>query len=110
MSMSNPIAVHDLDARQLHNALKSGEIVLVDVREPDEHRAERIEGAMNLPLSRFDPATLPEVRERSIVLHCAGGVRSAKALDLCRRQGFEVRGHLAGGLNAWKAAGLPTVR
>lgn len=106
----NRSAARDIDAGQLQTALQRGDIVLVDVREPDEHRAERINGAVSLPLSQFDPKALPPASGKTVVLHCAGGVRSAKALDICRRHGVEVGGHLAGGLNAWKAAGLPTVR
>lgn len=110
MSIFASSTAQHIDAGQLHDGLKRGDVVLVDVREPDEHRAERIEGAINLPLSCFDPKTLPAVRGQTIVLHCAGGVRSAKALDICRQRGVEIRGHLSGGINAWKAAGLPTVR
>lgn len=99
----------NLDPDQVHAALKKREIVLVDVREPHEHQAERIAGAVNLPLSRFDAKALsPD--GRMAVLHCAGGVRSAQALDRCRRAGVDVRRHLKGGINAWKAAGLPTQR
>ncbi len=100
----------NLDASQLHKALKASEVVLVDVRERDEHRAERIEGATNMPLSQFDPAALPVVSGKTVVLHCAGGVRSARAIEACQRAGVDVRHHLQGGINAWKAAGLPTVR
>jgi len=110
MFKSSPSSVSHLDPGQLHRALMSDDVVLVDVREPDEHRAERIAGAVNLPLSAFDPKALPAAGGRTLVLHCAGGVRSVKALEICRRQGVDVRHHLAGGLNAWKAAGLPVVR
>lgn len=106
----NRPTARDIDARQLHSALKQGDIMLIDVREANEHSAERIDGAVNLPLSQFDPNALPEAGGKTVVLHCAGGVRSAKALDICRRHGVETGGHLAGGLAAWKAAGLPTVR
>lgn len=79
------------------------------MRERDEHRAERIEGTINMPLSQFDPTALA-ADGKPVVLHCQGGVRSAKALEACRRTGVDVRHHLQGGINAWKAAGLPTVR
>ncbi|HWU49078.1 MAG TPA: rhodanese-like domain-containing protein [Asticcacaulis sp.] len=110
MSPFASFAARHIDAGQLHDGLKRGNIALVDVRESEEHQAERIEGAVNLPLSRFDPKALPTIQGQAIVLHCAGGVRSAKALNICHQSGVEVRGHLTGGINAWKAAGLPTVR
>jgi rhodanese-related sulfurtransferase len=84
-----------------------GEIVLVDVREPNEIAAERIPGAVSVPLSQFDPAALPQ---GEVVLSCLSGKRSGMALAKCRQAGVPVTTHMRGGLMAWKAAGLPTTR
>ena len=99
----------DLTPQQVKTALAAGEILLIDVREPGEFAAERIAGALNVPLSTFDPAALPHPVDKTIVLQCAGGKRSAMAVDQCRKAGQAIETHLAGGLAAWKAAGLPTV-
>jgi rhodanese-related sulfurtransferase len=99
----------DLKPQGVHEALKTGEVVLIDVREPHEFAAERIEGALPFPLSSFDPSALPAAEGRRIVMQCGSGMRSAKAVDLCQRAGLEVDRHLAGGINAWKMAGLPTI-
>jgi len=104
-----PKIIHMTPA-EVQAGLDSGEIILVDVREPDEHRAERIKGTANMPLSRFDAKTLPIADGKTLVLHCAGGVRSAKALGICKAHGVAIDRHLAGGLSAWKAQGLPTER
>lgn len=100
----------DVTAKDVKAGLDAGTMVLIDVREPDEHRSERIKGAIPMPLSNFDPKALPDAGDKTIVLHCAGGVRSAKAVALCRQHGVKVEHHLAGGLSAWKANGLPTQR
>ena len=84
-----------------------GEVVLIDVREPNETAAESIPGALTMPLSRFDPAVLPK---GAVVLTCLGGKRSALALARCRAAGVAVNAHMLGGLTAWKAAGLQTTR
>jgi rhodanese-related sulfurtransferase len=99
----------DLTPAQVRAALAAREILLIDVREPAEFAAERIDGAVNQPLSTFAPRKLPEAGSRTIVLQCAGGKRSAMALDQCRKAGTAIETHLAGGLAAWKAAGMPTV-
>lgn len=99
----------DLTPAQVKAALDAREILLIDVREPDEFAAEKIAGAVNIPLSSFDPAALPEAGGKTIVLQCAGGKRSAMAVDKCRKANQVIEAHLAGGLMAWKAAGLPTV-
>ncbi|WP_091740744.1 rhodanese-like domain-containing protein [Phenylobacterium immobile] len=99
----------DLTPQQVKAALDAREILLIDVREPDEFAAEKIAGALNIPLSTFDPAALPAAAGKAVVLQCAGGKRSAMAIDRCRKANQAVEMHLAGGLAAWKAAGLPTV-
>ena len=102
--------VINMTPAEVKAGLDSGELILVDVREPDEHRAERIKGAVSMPLSRFDPKSLPDAKGKTLVLHCAGGVRSARAVGLCKQHNVDVERHLAGGLSAWKAHGLPTQR
>ncbi len=84
-------------------------ILLIDVREPDEYAAERIHGALLYPLSTFDPAALPDPGGKDIVLQCGSGMRSAKAMAACAAAGKAVLGHVAGGIKAWKEAGLPVI-
>nr|WP_294544891.1 rhodanese-like domain-containing protein [uncultured Rhodopila sp.] len=97
----------EIDAAEVGARPGRGEIALVDVREPNEIAAERIPGAISVPLSQFDPAALPK---GEVVLTCLGGKRSAMALAKCRSAGVPVNMQKRGGLTAWKAAGLPTVR
>jgi rhodanese-related sulfurtransferase len=94
----------EVTALELQAMLAAGTVTLVDVREPNEFAAEHIAGAVNQPLSSFDPAG------KTIVLQCAGGKRSGMALDKCATAKAAIDTHLGGGLAAWKAAGLPTVR
>ena len=100
----------EITAAELQAMLAAGDVTLVDVREPNEFAAERIAGAINLPLSTFDPAALPAAGGKTVVLQCAGGKRSGMALDRCATAKAAIDTHLGGGLAAWKAAGLPTVR
>ncbi|CAL4868987.1 putative adenylyltransferase/sulfurtransferase MoeZ [Asticcacaulis sp. MM231] len=108
--MFSMFTVKNLTPSQVKDSLEAGEIVLVDVREVDEHKAERIKGAINVPLSKLDTAKLPEADGKTLVMHCQGGIRSSKAVAVCRNRGVMVDHHLAGGINAWKASGLPTTR
>lgn len=101
---------NEIGAEELAAMLTAGNAILVDVREPDEFASGHIAGAINLPLSRFSPDQLPPAGGKTIVLQCAGGKRSAMALDRCAAAQTEVDTHLAGGISAWKAAGLPMVR
>lgn len=99
----------NLTALEVKSALDEHRILLVDVREPAEFAAERIHGALNFPLSTFDPGTLPEAGDKLIVFQCGTGKRSGMAVERCQKAGHPIDAHLAGGITAWKAAGLPTV-
>ena len=99
--------VHDLTPQQVAQGLKEGHIVLVDVREPNETAVERFPGAVLVPLSSFDPATIPAPPGSEVVFACRSGRRSVTASLAAQEQGFEYNSHLAGGILAWKAAGLP---
>ena len=100
----------DLDPQTVLEALKSGKVVLVDVREPAEFAGERIRGAVLHPLSSFEPSSIPTDSSRRIVFQCAAGGRSRKALDAFMATTGADAAHLAGGLGAWKQAGIPVVR
>lgn len=95
---------------ELQKLLSEGQALLVDVREPDEFSEERIAGAINMPLSGFQPSLLPDAGGKKIILQCAGGKRSGMALEKCAAAQAAINTHLAGGLAAWKAAGLPVQR
>jgi rhodanese-related sulfurtransferase len=94
---------------QVNEALKHGKIFLIDVREPAEYGAERIHGAILFPLSTFDPRALPNATGKELVFQCGSGKRSETAYDKSVKAGVAVRSHMAGGIGAWKAAGLATV-
>lgn len=88
-------------------ALERRDIVLIDVRTPQEFAFERIEGALLAPLAGFDPTTLPTQDGKRILFHCGSGVRSKRVAEACLAAGVAPIAHLEGGLAAWKAAGLP---
>jgi len=75
--------------------------VFVDVREPHEYQTARIAGTRLIPLGEL-PNRLHELdRQAEIILHCKGGVRSAKALALLKENGFTNAKHMKGGILAW---------
>jgi rhodanese-related sulfurtransferase len=89
-------------------AAKDERANIVDVREPYERASERISGTRAMPLSKFDVDALRvELGEDadSVIFQCRSGARSQQA---CER--FGGGRSLAGGIEAWKAAGLPTER
>lgn len=110
--------VRQLTPAELEANLFGQDVLLVDIREPeelDEHGL--IAGAVHAPrgLLEFwaDPASSlhrPEFDpRRPTILYCAAGSRSALAADVLQELGYVDVAHLDGGIAAWKAAGLPVV-
>lgn len=101
---------HEITAQELDALLRADQALVVDVREVDEFAAGHIPGAVNMPLSDFQPSRLPDPKGRQLILNCLGGKRSAMALDKCSVAQAVVDTHLAGGFGAWQAAKLPIAR
>ena len=99
--------VHDLEPEDVARGLVEGNILIVDVREPREIEMERIAGSVYLPMSIFDPQAIPDPEGKTVVFSCASGIRSITASEIAQAAGLPYDAHLAGGLKAWKAAGLP---
>jgi rhodanese-related sulfurtransferase len=108
MSEQRDPPVHDLTPEQVAKGLTEGKMLLVDVREPNEIAAERYPDAVVVPLSTFDPSQIPDPKGRQVVFACRSGRRSVTASQAAQAKGFRYDSHLAGGILAWKAAGLPT--
>jgi rhodanese-related sulfurtransferase len=96
---------------ELKQGLADGSIALIDVREPNEFAEGHIPGAANLPLSRFDPAQLPQDPGKKIVFNCRSGKRTLQAIEMARLFGRrDADTHYAGSMLEWVAAGEPVER
>jgi phage shock protein E len=91
---------------------KSGEAVIIDVREQGEWNEGHIPDAISLSRGTIEL----EIQERipdshaMIICHCGGGGRSALAAESLQKMGFRNVRSMTGGLKAWKAAGLPITK
>ena len=100
--------VQNLAPEEVARGLDAGRMLLVDVREPNEVALERYPDAVVVPLSSFDPAAIPDPEGRQVVFACRSGRRSVTASLAAQEKGYPYNAHLAGGILAWKAAGLDT--
>jgi len=89
---------------------KSGEAVIVDVRETDEWDEEHVPDALHMSRGTIELDIEEKVSDLNamIVCHCGGGGRSALAAESLQKMGYKNVRSMAGGFKAWKAAGLPT--
>jgi len=100
--------VHDLTPQDVAKGMAEGRYLLVDVREPNEVAVDAYPGAVVVTLSSFDPNNIPDPQGKTVVFACRSGKRSVTASLAAQGAGLAYDSHLAGGMLAWKAAGLPT--
>lgn len=81
--------------------------LVLDVRAPSEREAGRLRNSLHIPLNRLDERMDELPRDRRLVVHCAGGYRSAIAVSLLIQAGFENVADLAGGYAAWEKVKPP---
>jgi rhodanese-related sulfurtransferase len=98
----------DLAPAEVKRLIDADEVDLVDVREPYEHEAGRIEGARHVEIPALTAAAQEMDRERPVVFYCRSGSRSSMATQAFRASGYQAF-NLTGGLLAWVEQGLPIV-
>ena len=99
--------VTNLTPEEVAEGLRAGRMLLVDVREPNEVAVEAYPDAVVVPLSVFDPGAIPDPQGKQVVFACRSGRRSITASVAAQDAGFPYDMHMAGGIIAWKQAGLP---
>ncbi|MTJ04985.1 MAG: rhodanese-like domain-containing protein [Sediminimonas qiaohouensis] len=94
---------------EVADAFDRDEIVLIDVRTPQEYMFEHIEGALLMPMSFFRADKLPGQSDKRIVFHCGSGVRSERVARAAIAAGFDRVSHMGGGMAAWKERKQPYI-
>jgi len=82
--------------------------VLLDVREPDEWHAGHAPDAVHVPLAALAASVDQLDKDKPIVAVCRVGGRSERAASALLQRGYDAV-NLAGGMQAWQAAGMPVV-
>ena len=91
---------------QLMNREKA---VVVDVCSAEEFAAGHVVGARNVPLGELEAKLTGAVKNKAtpLVLVCASGARSRRAVAMAKKLGYENARSLTGGMGAWRSANLP---
>jgi rhodanese-related sulfurtransferase len=103
--------VRQIEPSELAQALASGNVYLLDVRQPWEHATAALPGSVLIPLHEL-PARAHEVRpppDALVVVYCHHGIRSLSGAALLERAGLTHVASLAGGIDAWSLEVDPTV-
>jgi molybdopterin/thiamine biosynthesis adenylyltransferase/rhodanese-related sulfurtransferase len=97
----------EMTVDELHQWRVSGHPhMLIDVREPFEHASARIEGAVLLPMGAVMQQLELLPKDRTVVVQCQSGGRSARVTAALRQKGYDAV-NLTGGIQAWRMAGHP---
>lgn len=98
-----------LQATQHMNQSKT---LILDVRSNAEFATGHLQNAKNIPLPELD-ARIKEVEKSKsniIITVCESGIRSASALSILSKAGFDQAFSLEGGMSAWKTQGMPVIQ
>lgn len=101
--------VKTVDVLTLKNWLDKNEAVIIDVREVEEYKYDRIKNAINIPLAQLldNIDIIKSYTNQKIVMQCRVGARSMTACNILRANGFDGDIYnLDGGINAWRNSGF----
>jgi rhodanese-related sulfurtransferase len=99
----------EMSPEQTANALAEGTAQLVDVRQPYEWDAGRIDGAIHIPLERLASRGPTQIdKDRPVIFQCRLGARSAMATHAFRAAGYDAYS-MVGGIARWDEEGRPLV-
>ena len=104
--------VTEISPNEAAEKAETGEAVIIDVRDKEEWNEDHIPNAVHLSRGALELDIEEKVPDPNavIICHCGGGGRSALAAESLQKMGYKNVRSMAGGLKAWKAAGLPTTK
>jgi rhodanese-related sulfurtransferase len=103
--------ITEISAADARKQAEAGDAILVDVREESDWHEGHAEGATNLSRGTIEleiEEQIPDVT-KPIICYCGGGSRSVLVAESLQKMGYENVRSMAGGMRAWKEAGLPMV-
>jgi rhodanese-related sulfurtransferase len=102
--------ITEVSPAEVRKQVEGGEAVLIDVREEKDWQEGHAKGAKHLTRGVIEleiEEQIPDLKS-PIICYCGGGSRSALVAESLKKMGYENVRSMAGGLRAWKEAGLPT--
>ena len=112
--------ITEWDAETAHDKLAAKDVLVIDVREPDEYAKGHLPDAICIPRGTLEGAAdasykhrneqLCHAHDATILLYCQSGGRSAMAAAVLKQMGFEHAHSLAGGVECWEGEGFPLVK
>ncbi|HEX5166379.1 MAG TPA: rhodanese-like domain-containing protein [Thermomicrobiales bacterium] len=99
--------IEQIDPRTANARLAAGDLQLLDVRNIDEWNGGHVSGAHNVPVGPLVRGADGLDPNRPVAVMCAAGYRSSLGASALKQRGYDDVINVAGGMDAWRAAGLP---
>ncbi|OIS67855.1 sulfurtransferase [Bacillus subtilis] len=93
--------VKQITTADLKSELKNKDIQFIGVRTPYEFRTRHIKGFKNIPLTNLPHLTNQLSKDKEVFVICQSGMRSLKASNILKKQGFKNITNIKGGMNTW---------
>lgn len=102
----------DVDVAAAKSLIAKGDVVVLDVRTPEEFRNGHIDNAVlaNINDPSFEAKISKLSKTKPVLVYCAKGGRSARASKMMVEKGWKNVSNMAGGFTAWSGAGYPSVK
>jgi molybdopterin/thiamine biosynthesis adenylyltransferase/rhodanese-related sulfurtransferase len=99
--------ITEIDTTEAQRRIDAGDVVVLDVREPDEYEQGALPGALHIPRGHLEAQIEGRIvdKNQQVVVYCAGGVRSAFAADTLASLGYTDVVSMEGGFGKWKDEG-----
>ena len=102
-----PSPIRQVTAEVAKSEMASKPVIFIDVRTPEEFKAERVANSINIPLDKLDAEIASLDKTKPVYIICETGRRSLMATKNFEKAGFSDVVDVQGGISAWKKAGLP---
>jgi len=97
----------DIDVATAESLRGQPDVVMLDVRTPEEYAQGHIPGVVPIPLDQV-PNRLAEIpKDKTVIVTCRSGNRSNQAAQILREKGYDNVHNMLGGITAWEKAGYP---
>jgi len=104
----NVFAYTDVSAEEFKKLMKEKDVVILDVRTPEEFEKDgHIKGSNLIPVQLFRYIYLEGFRDKKVLVYCRSGNRSITASKMLEQMGIKKVYNLKGGILEWKSKNLP---
>ena len=100
-------SIQGVTAEQMETRLSAEKIVVIDSRKPGEYEAERMDGAISMPLDYINQNSPDLDKESPMFVHCRSGYRSLVFISIMKSRGYHNLIDVQGGFSAMKETSLP---